>query len=199
MFFIILALIAKGLAEEPFWRAKEKVYERVKAREIIVSVNTKATGHADYPEVLLIKGGGRIDTPCEFAYEAAQKYEELAKESGYVDEVKFTADKRELFLKMSAFGFTESCTMNIGPKASADPRAIEYLIMAGRMTGFIGRFDFLPVKGNSKVCDIGTSGEYHYKKLPLPRMFVTFGLEVMFQRMAGRLRAFTEKNYNTKD
>jgi len=198
MFLIILALIAQVWGAEPFWRAKGKVYERIKSREIIVSVRTEDLKGETYPHALRILGGGRIETPCDFAYEAAQKYEELAKESGYVEEVKYTPGDRRLALKMAAFSFKESCTMTIGPVAAAEPRAIEYAIVAGRMTGFVGRFEFLPVEGNAKVCDIGTRGDFHYYELPLPKMFVTFGLEVMFQRMAGRLRAFTESNFKKR-
>lgn len=199
MFLIILALNANSWSEEPFWRSKEKVYAKVQEREVIVAVNTEDVKAGVAPRRLSIKGGGQMRTPCDFAFGAAQNYPELARESGYVEEVSYQADEGLLKLKMAAFGFRESATLKMSAGQDGEHKAIFYEIMEGRLTGFKGRFVFYPVRGRDKQCDIGTLGEFNYRELPLPRMFVTFGLQVMFQRMAGRLRAFAEEKYRTRE
>lgn len=198
MFLIILALIAGASAGEPFWRAKDKVYSRIREREIVVSVKTEPMKKPLHR--LVVAGGGQMRAPCDFAFRAAQDYEALAKQSDYIEEARYTPEKNELFVKISAYGYTQSNDMRIEAGKDGAFDAIFYEILSGRMKGFKGRFVFYPVAGQEAgaLCDIGTAGEVSYEKLPLPKIFVTFGMEVMFQRMAGRLRAYAEENYRKR-
>ncbi len=61
--FLFIFLIAHA-AQEPFWKTKEKVFERVKNGEIIVAVKTetvKEKGHP--PHLMTTQGGGMCKLP----------------------------------------------------------------------------------------------------------------------------------------
>src|SRR5689334_15731029 len=101
MFLIILAFIAQVHAEEPFWRSKEKVYERIQNCDVIVSV--KSLDRTSGPKhQLSISGGGQVDAPCAFLSEASKDYETFAMESGYVDRVKYDPASKIMDARLSA-------------------------------------------------------------------------------------------------
>lgn len=192
MFLIIVALIAAVQAEEPFWRAKEKVYSKIQNREIIVSV--KSETRKDGPKnQLSIKGGGQVDVPCAFAYETSKNYETFAMESGFVEKCKYDSSTQNMDATLSVFGYKS----DIGVKILSEDQALKYEMLKGPFKGMKGDFKFLPT-GNSKKCDIGLGGDFAYDKFPIPQMFLRFGMEVMLQRMAGRLRSYVEKEYSRR-
>src|SRR4051812_37606090 len=75
-------------AEAPFWKAKPKVYDRVQNGEVIVSVTSGAGSEPSAPKQMRINGGGQVAAPCAFVFESAQKYEEVARLSGYIHDPK---------------------------------------------------------------------------------------------------------------
>lgn len=192
MFSIILALNVIASAEEPFWRAKDKVYERIQNREVIVSVKSVARNSGP-KHLLAIAGGGQVNAPCAFVFEASKDYETLAKESGYIDQAKYDSSTQILDARIAAYGFKT----DVGVKILSRDSALIYQIVKGPVTGMKGEFQFLPSK-NPGRCDVGIVGDYSYDKFPIPELFLKFGMEFMLQRMAGRLRAYSEDLYKKK-
>lgn len=188
MLLIILMFLGPfpARAEEPFWRAKEKVYQRIENREVIVSVSSQeapAGGHH-----LVIRGGGQVNAPCGVVAKSAQNYEPMAKASGYLDDAKFNADSSILEGHIRAYGLKSKLEMklqNLNPD-------IAYEILTGPLKGLNGRFQFLDA---GKKCDVGMTGDFSYEKFPVPQFFLRFGMEVMLQRMAGKIRAYAEEQH----
>jgi hypothetical protein len=192
MFLIILAQIVAVFATEPFWRAKEKVYERIQNREVIVSV--KSLPRTSGPKhQLSISGGGQVSAPCPFVFEASKDYETFALESGYVDRAKFDSASQVMEARLSAYGYKSDIALKVESKNSA----LIYEIIKGPVKGMKGEFQFLETKSPAK-CDVGLVGEYSYDKFPIPEIFLRFGMEFMLQRMAGRLRSYCENLYQKK-
>ncbi len=194
MFLIFLALITSSIAcwcEEPFWRAKEKVYSRIQNREVIVSVRA-APRTSGLKNQLSIAGGGQVEAPCAFVFEAAKDYEGFAKETGYVERAKYDSATQIMDARLSAYGYKS----DIGLKLTSADSAMTYEVLKGPMTGMKGEFKFIPA--GAKKCDVGIGGEFAYDKFPIPQLFLRFGMEVMLQRMAGRLRSYSEQLYRKK-
>lgn len=95
-------------------------------------------------------------------------------------------------MDLEAFSHAATLRVDLKPaSAETEPRLIAYKLVGGPMTGFAGQIDF--VKVAERKCEVGFVGEYKYDNFPIPRLFLEFGMEVVLQRMAARLRAFTEE------
>lgn len=188
MLLLVLAILIgpSARAEEPFWRAKEKVYQRIENREVIVSVRSETAERGRHR--LSIRGGGQVSAPCDEVFKSAQDYETMAKASGYVDRAQFHPETSILEARIAAYGLKSDLSM----KMNASDPVLAYEILSGPMKGLKGRFEFLKA---GKKCDVGMDGEFSYEKFPIPEFFLRFGMEVMLQRMAGKVRAFAEERY----
>ena len=195
MFLIFLALITGSWCEEPFWRSKEKVYARIQNREIVVSVRA-APRTAGLKNQLSITGGGQVSAPCAFVFAASKEFAALARASGYVDRAQYDPATQTLEANLTAYGYRSDIAMRL----MAADSAIVYEVLKGPLKGMKGEFKFIPAgpgAGASK-CDVGMGGEFAYDQFPIPQLFLKFGMEVMLQRMAGRVRSYSEDLYQKK-
>ena len=180
----------------PFWKAKEKVYARIREREIVVSVKSVATPKAEpRRHHLTVAGGGLVEAPPAFVFARARNYEELLKTSGFVRSARFDAEKKQLDFEIGALGYTGRFRVRLDAREEGERRQILWEVLGGAMNGFHGRFDFAKDGQDSRQTEIGITGDFLYDRFPLARVFLEFGMEVVFQRMALRMRADVEHRY----
>lgn len=192
MLFIFLWSITLGVADVPFWKSKEKVYKRIKeSRDIIVSVKVNKLDGAK--KELLMQGAGHTNTPLQFTYETAKKFEDIPKMTNYVREVKYTPSTRQLFMHSEAFGYHARMTFQFDFKETETKKWIYFKIISGVFTGMEGEISYEDV-GRRKT-EVAITSRYSYEKLPVPAFFAEFGLEVVLQKMAARMRAYVEEQY----
>ena len=187
MIFLSVAMASSP----PFWKAKDKVYERVKEGEIIVAV--KAEEATSTQKRLTIAGGGQVAAPRDHVLRLARDYNQVARLSGFVEKSVYHSDTGVMDLHLSIFGHHADVKVAVESPASAEPPRLTFRILEGPMQGLRGQLDFVAL-GPSKT-EVGIEGEYAYTRFPLPRFFLEFGLEVAFQKMAARLRQKVESSY----
>jgi hypothetical protein len=181
-----LLFVMNAGASEPFWKAKEKWFSRIQeGHAIIVSVKTEQKKGS---ETLIFQGGGHIKTPQEFAFREAMKFENLKDISDEFKEVRWV--DKTLFVHTMAYGFEAKMWLKI---AAIPNREIKFEIVQGTLKGLQGVFSFAKVD-NLKT-EIGIDGHYDYVHFPIPKLFAEFGLEVILQRVAIRLREHIESLY----
>ena len=180
-----------GVAAEPFWKTKERVYDRVKNGEIIVSVKTlEPKGKI---RELVVQGGGHVAAPAAFVLRKAIDFEQMGKMSGYIKSTKWDPAARELEIVVGAFGQEGRLKMSIKIDEQARPRRVDYFIMAGGLQGMTGAFVFDEL--SALKTEVAFESSYKFEKFPLAKLFLEFGLEVAFQRMAASLRAYVEDEF----
>lgn len=177
----------------PFWKAKEKVYQRVQDGEIIVAVKSERGGSGQAKHKMDVLGGGHVKAPAAFVFEKAQDYDQIAKTSGYIKSAKFDRATKILEIDVSAYGYGGKMKLAMKTNSESDPKMIEYLVTAGPFQGMTGQFSFADIKAGK--CEVGISSQLRYDELPVPKFFIEFGLEFIFQRMAGRLRSHVEDEF----
>lgn len=187
----LLTIAAAQATETPFWRSKEKVYARIRNREIVVSVVQRASTPGGPRQTLIASGGGQSSAPCDFIFAQSLRPQELAQASDYIKSSTFDPKTSRVDLQIEALGRSAALTVALLPFAEAVPRRLEFEIVKGPMTGFRGALSFTEI--SAKTCEVGLAAVYGFDQSPLPRSFLEFGLEVIFQRMAARLRAFVEE------
>jgi hypothetical protein len=180
--------------EPPFWKAKPKVYQRIENREIIVSVNARATGTGAPRQALRVEGGGQVAAPYDFVFATTQKYEDLLKSSDYIKSAKYNPETHLLDIEIEAFLHKAQMQIELKARGDVEPKRIEYRVVTGPLAGFAGAFNFVAI-GERKT-EVGISGDYSYDQFPIPRLFLEFGFEVVFQKMALRLRSYVEDQWH---
>lgn len=189
---------AEGLpaVSPPFWKAKQRFYSRIKDGEIIVSVQkvTPAVS-SSFKNSLKILGGGWIKAPRDFVFAFARKFDQIAMLSGFVEKATYHSENATLDLVLSVFGHRADLVIGINAHEETDPKQIEFSLLKGPLKGLRSQVSFASVEGKTEV---GMDGIYSYDEFPIPRLFLEFGLEVMFQKMAARLRTKAEAAYHSQ-
>ncbi len=189
--FFILVLAGTANAEAPFWKSKEKAYNRIQNREVLVVV--KGSPAEKGRKRLTIQGGGQVNAPADFVFKKALEFEQLPKLTDYIQEAKFDEQTRELDIQVKAFTFKAAMKMAIEVDDKSTPKSISYVLVNGPMKGLRGVFSFYPL--SEKKSEVGIDGDMLYDRFPVPKIFLQFGMEVIFQRMALRLREHAESEY----
>lgn len=206
---LLMPLSVSSFADEsalrPFWRAKPKVFKKVTdERQIVVSVNAEklSTKSAEgNTSILRMEGGGLVKADAQAVYSEAQKYNELKEVSEHVLEVRVGPSPQDLFLHTAAFNYHARMTMRVTPEVAGDGvRHLRFVVIEGNFKGMKGEFSFVDyADSHQKGALMGFHAEYKYKVLPMPQFFVEFGLEVVLQRVASRMRSFLEDKLKPKN
>lgn len=181
-------------AEAPFWKTKPKVYRRITDHnEIIVAVKTAPTADPKAPHNLVMAGGGRIAVPLDFAFQRATDFPSLVKMSDHIKEIKIIDPGKEIYIHTAAFGYHAKMWLKIKLHSDSSHAAIDFNVVKGEMTGMAGTISF--DKKALEKTEIGIQSHYAFSELPIPRFFAEFGLEVVLQKMAGRIRSYLQSQY----
>lgn len=193
LLFLLPVAVVHAASSDPFWKSKERVYERIQQGEVIVVVKKEKGQEGRAAHRLVDQGGGQVNAPRDFVFKKSLEFEELCKVSGYITKCKYDAAEQKLDMEIKAFGYTAVQKIKLKIDDKSDPRKLGYEILEGPLKGMTGVFDYAEVKGGKT--DVGISGDFHYDTLAIPTFFVEFGFEVIFQRMAINLRSYVESEY----
>jgi hypothetical protein len=192
---VIIALsVGAAPAAKPFWQTKPKAIERIKNREILVVVKSAPKNEG---KMLIARGGGRVNAPADFTFQRALEFDQLPKLSGYIEEAVFNEKAQELTVKVGAYGYHGKMRIKLDIRDKSNPREIGFNVVEGSLKGFNGLFRFEPLA--SKISEVGLEGNLVYEKISLPKVFLEFGMEVVLQRLAGKLRRFAEDEYKKQE
>lgn len=188
---------ATAVAEVPFWKAKEKVYQRIQEeRAVIFSVRTEKM--ANDKQTLLWNGGGQTSAPLDFTYKTAINIEHVKKGIDYIEEIRWEgppfAPTSRLYVKAKAYGLEADMRFIMRTTPSS---ALHFEIVEGTLKGAEGDFTLVEVVNPDlhKRTEVGMTGHFDYVKFPLPKIFLEFGIEIILQRMAVQMRSYVEELY----
>lgn len=179
--------------EIPFWKSKEKIYERVQNGEVMLNARSEPRSSPAKARLLKVHGGAQAQAPCKAVMAQVLKPEQLPKATDYIRKATFDRKKSVLDVSIEALGHKAHLKVSLRPDEKSDPQNLHFVILAGPMHGFVGDLTFTPV--SSRKCEVGFVGEFKYDHFPLPQSFLEFGLEVVLKRMAARLRAYVETEW----
>jgi len=128
-----------------------------------------------------------------FSFNSRKKYDQLPRASEYIKAASFDASKQQVTMDTAAYGYKAHFIVEVHPVHDVEPWRLDYKIVSGPFEGMTGAVTFAEL--GPKKMEIGLTGEAHYSELPVPRFFLTFGLEVILQKLAARLRGFAADEY----
>ncbi len=179
-------------SQQPFWRTKPGLMERMERdRQVLTSVmkSDAPNGEVKFD----MKVAGIVSAPRDFAFKTAQAYPRLKEVAENFKTVHYKPEQNRLYLVMTALGYQERMILEMHP-ASGDGRdEIQFDVIWGNfkgMKGYIGFESFSLTK-----TEMSLIATYQSKTLPLPKILMGFALEVVTQKVAEKIRAFTESDY----
>ncbi|MBK8204946.1 MAG: hypothetical protein IPK68_22460 [Bdellovibrionales bacterium] len=137
-------------------------------------------------------GGGRAGS-LELAFAEVKKFESLPRISSMVRSAKFDEKARVLRLEVEAFHYRAQLPMKIDfQEAETNRRSFDFRVLDGPFQNLQGSFLFEDLE--HQTTEFSMTAQMGFVKLPLPRFFVEFGLEVALQLVAKNMRSFIEDN-----
>lgn len=189
----------------PWWNRKEKVLKQMREeRAVVVSVVTK---DVSLPPVskkgqqvrkqLKLSGAGLIEAPPEFSSNRIREFYRLKELSQYVKESTFNQRQKHLFLHVAAFDYHARMLMEIFfHDQLKGRRQILFHVVAGTLSGMKGVVEIKDIERLKS--EFSMTALYEYDKLPIPQLFVEFGLEMVLKQMAEKIRSMVEALYRSQ-
>ncbi len=178
------------LTKQPFWEARPKAQSKIyEDKEIVVSVTAKKSDKKTTRLTML--GIGVLNRPIAKAFKLSKDFSNLKKVSDYIKDVQFNNHNSRLYLHSKAFGYHAIMFMNYQFVESKGQKEIRFHIFKGTFAGMIGVIRFKDYK--RRKSEIQLLAQYDYVDLKIPKFFIEFGLEVVLQKIASKLRVFIEK------
>lgn len=178
----------------PFWKAKPKVYERVKQGEIIVSA--KLTEKEDKKYLKLISAG-HIKASKDFTWQEILKFEQYNQIADNFRNIRHEADKKKVYLEMGAMGYYAKLWIDYSTTQTAAKNSLEWKVVKGGFKGLSG--DLSVEAFDENVAEISIHGDMLAEVIPIPNALLKIGLEFVGKIMAKKMRQFIENKYQTAD
>ncbi len=160
-------------------------------RAIYVSVKTVETSQKKNKQ-LKILGAGVIHRPRSQTWEALTQYEKWSGIHESIRASRWTPSTQRLFLHMEAFKYHAKMILQVEAENKDKEDWIHMKVVQGALKGMVVAFRIKDAK--SRKTEVAMTALYNFEKLPMPQFFVVFGLEVVFQKIAEKMRLFVERN-----
>lgn len=191
----------------PWWNRKEKVLKQMREeRAVVVSVVTRDVSVGESPiskkgqqirRQLKLSGAGLIEAPPEFSSNRIREFYRLKELSQYVKESTFNPRQKHLFLHVAAFDYHARMLMEIFfHDQLKGRRQILFHVVAGTLSGMRGVVEIKDIERLKS--EFSMTALYEYDKLPIPQLFVEFGLEMVLKQMAEKIRSMVEALYRSQ-
>ena len=180
------------LSQKPFWRSKPALLERMRNdREVIVSVRRETvTRGSQELQNFTMNGGGYVSRPKDFCFTVSQRYDELKNVSDHFKTVQYTPSTQQLFLITSALGWQARMLLQMEPVTEDWRSELQWEVIWGHFKGMKGLIGF--EKLDERQTEISLKANYEAKELPLPKILMSFALEVITKKVAEKMRIFIE-------
>lgn len=178
----------------PFWVTKAKIQKRINEDgDVVVSVTEKTPGLVSKHQ-LYLQGVGITKAPLSHVDAVARDFSKYPKMSTYVKSAEFDTSQNKLKMTTEAFHYRADLHLKIEFRnISEKEKQIRFRVLEGVFKDMNGVLKMQETAANQTT--VSFTGAWDYEKLPIPRFFVEFGMEVALKMMATRMRAFVMEHY----
>ena len=189
------------ISSHAFWRKPKYFQKIVEDRSILVNVRSskikqsaKEAEKLPAKQTLNIEGAGMVDRTVDQSYSTLKQFSRWKEMSDYIQSSTYDPSTKILKLHLLAFRYHARMNMRIFfDDKEPSPKALRFLVLDGEFKDMKGVLEFKDHERRKAVISMTVYDEFD--KLPLPEFFIEFGLEVVFQKMAERMRSFIEKEH----
>lgn len=176
---------------EAFWKRKPQVLREMQEdRRIVVSATTEKVDNSDSPYQMAVVSAGYVKTPMEKAWAIIKDFEQLPKVDDRFQEAKYDPVTQQLDVHAATLGYHARMKLKLKFGESQAAREIHFHCVEGSfqgMTGIIRLED-----DRRQQTEISMTSDYRGSTLPLPKVLMGVGLEIVASRVAGSMRTYIE-------
>lgn len=181
---------------KPFWEGKPKLEAKLRdERAILVSVRTEKGALDPEADLFTINGVGWVKRDAETVFKLAQQFDRMKEVSEHFREVKYDPKTHRVFVICQALGYQARMLFDVTPTA-APVRELQFKVIDGHFLGLHGVMGFqeLSTKAANGLpqTQITLRIRHEAREIPIPRALVGFALEVLVQKVAGKMREHFE-------
>lgn len=179
----------------PFWKSKPEVQKRILQEDlIVVSAETKKIQDKPALNLMKVVAGGILRAPLEFVNSVVTDYEKLTEVSSHFKGARYNKKDRTLFLHLEALGYHEKMTLKLNEIKKSDKlHQIHWESISGRFKGMKGVFQIEEIE--RQKTEISMTADYRSEKLPLPKVLMGLGLEIVGRQVAVKMRQYILDQY----
>ncbi len=186
---------------KPFWKSKPDVQKKIINDDLIV-VSADTDKIKDKPLLYSMKvvAGGTVKVPLDFTFRTITDYEKLKNVDDHFKESKYDKEKKTLFLHLEALGYHARMHLKlnevevIGSKGKV--KQIHWECIQGQFLGMKGVFQVEEIE--RQKTEISMTAIYKSETLPLPKVLMGLGLEIVGRQVATKMRQYIFDQYKDK-
>ncbi|MCB9027148.1 MAG: hypothetical protein H6625_12570, partial [Bdellovibrionaceae bacterium] len=113
-----------------FWEKRTQVLEKIKDRDILVSVKTEEI-EGQKTKSIEMQGVGLVHRSVDLAYKIAKDFNNLEKVSDHIKKIDYNEAKRQLYMHSVAFNYHAKMWMRVDFTENESIKQIRFLIERG--------------------------------------------------------------------
>lgn len=185
---------------KPFWKTKLDVQKKITQNDLlVVSADTEKIQEKPTRYEMKVVAGGIVRVPLDFAYKTITDYEKLKDVDDHFRESKYDKEKKTLFLHITALGYYAKMLLKINDVEVDNKdkvRQIHWECIEGQFLGMKGVFQVEEIE--RQKTEISMTAIYKSETLPLPKILMGLGLEVVGRQVAQKMRDYIFDQYKNK-
>ncbi len=143
---------------------------------------------------LNVVAAGWVSAPLPDAWRIIREFETLPQVDDRFQEVRYFPENQRLFLHLVAYGYHAQMILQLRFGESEHAREMHFESVEGSYKGMTGVVRIEDVK-NQKT-EIAMTTDYASETIPLPKVLMGIGVEIVGSRVAAAMRTFIEAKYN---
>ncbi len=172
----------------PFWKNKPQAYKKIKDNEILVSAFTDKISKEPLMYQMKVVAGGGIAVPLEDTFSIIRDYETLSQVDSRFRQVLYNKNESKLYLHMEALGYHAKMHLKLKEVVTQSTKQIHWECVEGSFKGMRGVIVLEALDENQT--EISMTSDYKAEKLPLPKVLMGLGLEVIGRQVAKKMQEF---------
>jgi uncharacterized membrane protein len=187
---------------QPFWKTKPDVQKKISEEGLIV-VSAKTTVVQEKPKLYLMKvvTGGAVKTPLDFTFKTISDYSKLKNVDTHFKESIYDKDKKTVYLHMEALGYHAYMHIKLNeidvPDSKGKIKQIHWECIKGQFVGMKGVLQAEEIE--RQKTEISMTADYRSETLPLPKVLMGLGLEVVGRQVATQMRQYILDQYRDQE
>lgn len=186
---------------KPFWKSKPDVEKKIlNDGLIVVSADTDKVEGNPPLQVMKVVSGGAVDAPWDFTYKTITDYDKLTKVDDHFKESKYNKEKNTLFLYMAALGYHARMNLQLKNVDVSNSKhrikQVQWECIEGQFKGMKGVFQIEEIE--RQKTEISMTAVYRSETLPLPKVLMGLGLEIIGRQVATKMRDYITNQYKNR-
>ena len=177
--------------QKPFWDNKYYKFDHSNFPKVSVKSHKQKIDHRLY-----MNGIVTVNVPARFIWKISKDLETFKGISEHIISVEHNHRFNFAVFKLSAYGYFTNESVKVKYVEKGGNYYVNFSVFEGFFKGANAQLKI--AKKTRRNTDVSLQVTYDYKEWPMPKLFIEFGIEVVLQKIASKIKTFLQKEYQNK-